>query len=322
MEGQKFKPTREWLTEKYDQFNQELFNGELGSCNLQAFTSGRGSRGGRLGYFTTGNTRLGIDNETGQMLDKYTKKKVTSENFVEMFQPVIAVNANYTWTEEVLENTLIHEMCHYYTYKDGYCPRQGHGPEFRYIASRVAQLSNGRFNIQRLATAEEMSNLELDTDIKTANQRRLAKKKSNMTAVLVYMDNHDVQLTLTTSQKLVDQIVNANKERSRGYDSYSNFRPVKILTCSDPAFIDKLFSLGYKQSMRTYRYWNVGDKVWANAVETSYDVNVELRESKARSLSVIVEEVVNSFLNNEFDDLIPITPGMDLGALSPFEYYS
>lgn len=48
MEDVKFKPTIEWMTQKYDELNQELFEGELGHCDFELFTSGKGSGGRTL----------------------------------------------------------------------------------------------------------------------------------------------------------------------------------------------------------------------------------------------------------------------------------
>ena len=43
-----FKPTVEWMEQKYQEMNKLLFNGKLGQCNFAIFTSGKGSQGGVL----------------------------------------------------------------------------------------------------------------------------------------------------------------------------------------------------------------------------------------------------------------------------------
>ena len=44
-----FYPSYEWMDEKYDEFNQKLFDGRLPWCQLAFLESGKGSQGGWLG---------------------------------------------------------------------------------------------------------------------------------------------------------------------------------------------------------------------------------------------------------------------------------
>lgn len=37
-----FKPTPQWMAEKYDEMNMKLFRNELGPCDFGIFTSGKG----------------------------------------------------------------------------------------------------------------------------------------------------------------------------------------------------------------------------------------------------------------------------------------
>ena len=55
-----FKPTVEWMAQKYQEMNEKLFGGELGYCDFNIFTTGRGSEGGTLGWFkiTARNIRI------------------------------------------------------------------------------------------------------------------------------------------------------------------------------------------------------------------------------------------------------------------------
>ena len=100
---------------------------------------------------------------------------IDRNNFAELCHPTIELNGNYSGTEHGFLETLVHEMCHYYTEMDGYCPRQGHGFEFRNIGSIVTSRSNGMFTIQRLASAEQMTELELSDEMKAKRERRLVQ---------------------------------------------------------------------------------------------------------------------------------------------------
>lgn len=51
------------------------------------------------------------------------------------------MNAHIKFTETDMEDTLIHEMIHYYTYKDGLAPKQAHGTEFRKVCDYIRALA-------------------------------------------------------------------------------------------------------------------------------------------------------------------------------------
>ena len=145
-------------------------------------------------------------------------------------------------------------MCHYYTYMNGYCPKQGHGPEFRQIGSIVSSRSNGLFTIQRLASAEDMSQLELNDEMKAKREKRLNNKKASVTAIIVMTQEGKVKLTITSNQNLINLITNTEK----------NERNENVVTTNDSSVIDYLFSKGYRKNMRTWRYWSLEDKPWIN----------------------------------------------------------
>jgi len=249
-----FKPTREWMAAKYAEMNEQLFNGSLGNCSFDIFTTGRGSQGGTLGWFKIKGSRILIERRSRRMYkDGWDRIYINRSNFADLCYPTIELNGNYTGTEYGFLATLVHEMCHYYTYMNGYAPKQGHGPEFKEIGYIVSSRSNGLFTIQRLATAEEMSQLELSDEMKEKRAKRLANKKSSVSAVLVFTTNGKVKLTMTSSQNLIDTI--SNEENRRGEN---------VITTNDSSVIDYLFSKGYRKNMRTWRYWSLEDKPWIN----------------------------------------------------------
>ena len=247
-----FIPNTQWMAEKYDEMNSQLFNGALGECDFNVFTTGRGSQGGTLGWFKIAARGIMADRHSRKMFKQgLDRVYVDRKNFVEMCHPTIELNGNYSGTEHGFLATLAHEMCHYYTYMNGYCPKQGHGPEFRQIGSIVSSRSNGLFTIQRLASAEDMSQLELNDEMKAKREKRLNNKKASVTAVLVFTVDGKVKLTMTSSQNLIDTI--SNEENRRGEN---------VVTSNDSNVIDYLFSKGYRKNMRTWRYWSLEDKPW------------------------------------------------------------
>lgn len=266
-EDRTFKPTVQWMAEKYEELNSMLFNGELGPCNFGIFTTGKGSQGGVLGWFKiTGrnikaeryNRHMYADNPTWSDVEY-----INRGNFYDICQPKIELNGNYSGTENGFLATLAHEMCHYYTYMEGYIPKQGHGTEFRYIASIVSNRSNGMFTIQRLASAEQMSELDLSDEMKAKREKRLSNKKAAITAVFDFRTNGEVHLTTTSNQSLIRMIVSGVSQK--GTD--------KVVTSNDAELIDMLFKNGYKKNMRTWRYWLVQNKPWINDLD-KYDIEV------------------------------------------------
>ena len=274
-ETRSFKPTVEWMAERYNEANQKLFNGALGECDFNVFTTGRGSQGGTLGWFKIATRGIMADRHSRKMFKQgLDRVYVDRKNFVEMCHPTIELNGNYSGTEHGFLATLVHEMCHYYTYMNGYCPKQGHGPEFRQIGSIVSSRSNGLFTIQRLASAEDMSQLELNDEMKAKREKRLNNKKASVTAVLVFTVDGKVKLTMTSSQNLIDTI--SNEENRRGEN---------VVTSNDSNVIDYLFSKGYRKNMRTWRYWSLEDKPWIGELknmlhETSGQVFGTKRQQK------------------------------------------
>jgi hypothetical protein len=249
-----FKPNIQWMAKKYEEMNQELFYGQLGDCDFGIFTTGKGSEGNILGWFKTKGGNIRIDRYSRRMfINGWERIYIDRNNFVELCQPTIELNGNYSGTEHGFLATLVHEMCHYYTFMDGYCPRQCHGFEFREIGSIVTSRSNGTFTIQRLASAEEMSELELSDEMKAKRERRLANKKAKVFALFNYKKDGQIQLTITSNDFLIMDIVASTKLRN---DS------IKIMKSNEQGLIEELFSYGYKKNMRTWRFWNIENKKW------------------------------------------------------------
>ena len=258
-----FVPTIGWMKEKYDEMNETLFSGVLGECNFGIFTTGRGSQGRTLGRFTIKSREVRVNRYTRRMyipgwFDE-DKEYINRENFYELCKPLIELNGNYSGTEKGFTATLVHEMCHYQTYMDGFAPKQGHGVEFREIASVVSSMSNGMFSVQRLATAEEMKEFDLSDEMKAKKEKRVENIKSSTIAVLKYMNNGEIRLTTTTSSNLVYEIIRKRPEQTE-----------KTVVSSDRRLTDKLYDMGYRKNMRTWRWWNVEDEDWIGTVD-GYD---------------------------------------------------
>jgi hypothetical protein len=139
----------------------------------------------------------------------------------------------------------------------GYAPKQGHGREFKEIGYIVSQRSNGMFTIQRLASAEQMTEMELNDTMKAKRAKRLANKKSSVTAIFVFTKEGKVKLTITSNQSLINMISTSEKERGDN-----------VVTTNDAEIIEYLFSKGYRKNMRTWRYWSLEDKPWLGELKS------------------------------------------------------
>lgn len=257
MDGQdmSFVPTVEWMREKYDEMNENLFNGQLGDCH---FTLSTTSSIHTLGWFGLKANNVKCERLSRKIFieDPWSLRRiyVDKKNFYSLTAPTIALNAKYHGTEHGFIATLVHEMCHYYTYMWGYAPKQGHGREFKEIGELVSSRSNGEFTIQRLATAEEMSEFELNDEEKA----KIEDKQKRMTALFQYKMNGQIGLTTTSSNKLISLILNnVTDER----------KLMKVVYSNDPNLLTFLGSLGYRKNTRTWRYYFVHDKEWINTIK-------------------------------------------------------
>jgi len=253
-----FVPNVQWMSEKYDEMNAMLFNGRLGSCGFNVFTTGKGSGGNVLGWFKITGNNIKIDRRTRKMFSEnyWDREYINKDNFVDLCKPVIELNGNYRGTEHGFLSTLVHEMCHYYTYMEGWAPTQAHGREFRNIGSAVASRSNGMFTVQRIATAEQMSELELSDEMKAKREKRLANKKASVSSVVVFKKDGDVELTMTSNELVIDMIKN-----------YYGKAGETVIVNNDSNVIEFLFSKGYRTNMRTWRYWSIKEKPWLDELK-------------------------------------------------------
>ena len=382
-EDRTFKPTPDWMAVKYNEMNKTLFNGELGECDFAIFTTGKGSEGGTLGWFKIIGKGLKGDRYSRRMY-RYNsfgeKEWITKKSFVQICKPKIELNGNYSGTENAFLATLVHEMCHYYNYMYGYIPKQAHGPEFREIASIVSRKSNGLFTIQRLASAEQMQNLDLSDEMKAKRERRLANKKASATAILVVCTNGDRKLGIFNNRSLENKFI----------EFYSRTSTLKILVSNDPNLIGELFARKYNSILRSIRYWLIKDKQWIDDLfekcdsyavfennkvkqtqqpqpqsqpvnkgklifsintnngkfeipfESMSQLTIELKNKfpflsdqtldkiiqnnsnyrmaeSRKTISNIISETIDKFLDEEFGGDVDISPEMNLGIESPLE---
>ena len=234
-------PTKQWMQTKYNQFNQEIFDGFLPPCRLIAKKLGAK----HLGMYST--------------ISANPDFPVTRENIYDVARPTIYLTTAYSAPEEDWENTLIHEMCHYYTQFDeeGNARKinkenKGHGADFMNAAKMVSNKSGGKYTIQRIATAEQSSRMGFET------KDRSFSKMKGIRLIRVSFANDGISaeaFILTNSEFVAKQILDMSADKrifvtdnsslikilmNAGYNIYSPIANSKGIYIVNPA-IKELF---------------------------------------------------------------------------------
>lgn len=158
-----FEPTEMWAKQKYDEFNKKYFNGFLPKCRIKVGPLKETDGTMKAGYMKMTSTG-GFLTLDCYYSERYGYMKINRDTINKTLKPVIAINSNYSAPEKSIENTLIHEMCHFYTWfnPDGSIripdkDNNLHGSDFMEIASKIQEISGGEIMIKQLIDAEEMS---------------------------------------------------------------------------------------------------------------------------------------------------------------------
>jgi hypothetical protein len=212
-------PTKQWMQTKYNQFNKELFDGFLPPCRLMA----KKLAPKHLGMYSTNSV--------------YPNGPVTRENIYDIARPTIYLTTAYSAPEEDWDNTLIHEMCHYYTQfdKEGNARKidkenKGHGANFMNAAKLVSDKSGGKYTIQHIATAEQSSRMGFETKDRSFSEMK------GIRLIRVSFANNGVSteaFIMTNSEFVAKQILDMSADK-------------RILVTDNSSLIKILMNAGYK----------------------------------------------------------------------------
>lgn len=163
------EPTVAWVKQKYNEFNEKYFDNFLPKCSISVRPLGEKGGyvlGGTFRFMNAKNALVGLGVNLVYNEDTGGYDEINKDTIYKVLKPVITINSKYSAPAKVLENTIIHEMCHYYTYfdKDGNfrnCDKENehHGNDFLEAAKMISEKSNGEINIKRLLEAEEIEQL-------------------------------------------------------------------------------------------------------------------------------------------------------------------
>lgn len=316
----------EYLRRKYDEFNKTLFGGILGECDFAAFITGKGSEGRVLGWFCVTARGIKYNRSTRRLyvevneLDSkgYSwgthRKYINRSNFDELCKPLIKLNDNYDWNEYSMDLVLIHEMCHYANYVDGYYPGRSHGKEFMKWARIVEEASGGKYTVDKVATSETMKNVELSQKFKDKREKRKQNKISKLKVKICISQDEEYWIVPATTDGPIESTDN---------------EPTRILgryVINDPEFSKELLEFGYHVIRATYLRYTITKEnaTYAYNFITKYlekhdSVESTVGNKEKGMFESIVLEVIDD-INGDFEEDGDVIPGMNLGIYTVDEF--
>lgn len=267
-DSREFTLTTEWMYEMYDRFNREIFSGVLPECRMVIGKCGSTKWLGQFELSKTRNvTRIYANKNTRRIMVRYIDGfneriiSINKENIVQYCCPTITLSNMYKFNEYGAILTLLHEMCHYRVVYNGFYPKQSHGPEFRSICSHVSYMTNGTISIERLLNAESVG-IEYSEELKDKMKRKEDSILRRLNYHLVVINNgNKIELLNISGSNVINEIVSYNTNRGNELSIY------KII---DNNIIEELYNGGYKNFMRTYRFWDILSSVKLKSILGSY----------------------------------------------------
>lgn len=126
---------RAYVEQAFERFNREIFGGELPPVEIR------------------------MSNAKG-FLGKLCFRRTRSLFGVEKLSDFcLRINTRIDLDERELEDTIIHEMIHYYIAVKGIKDRSAHGPEFRRLMTHINLTHGRRISISHRSTAEQREQL-------------------------------------------------------------------------------------------------------------------------------------------------------------------
>lgn len=319
---EQFTPTVEWMERTYYRLNDELFDGKLGMCDFKIDNSN--GQWNVLGYFMLQN-KISCNKKTrrlGFKKDDNSYGGIDYCNFVYVCKPLIALNGNFSGSEYDTTCTLIHEMCHYYNYMNGYAPTRAHGKEFKNACLLVSKKSGEKYPYNKVFNSEE-SSLRLTDDARSVKKLQDDKKRERfiktIKVLIIFRGSETIMLT-SSSQKVIDEYIELWFNNMKTHDVY--------ILLEDERFNGVIYDLRYRTNVRSVSFFNVTkDKDVMEMVYNIKDYNViDYKDKRDNTKEVISEdeirirniirEVIEEYIG---DEMIDIPNGYNLGKQTPLD---
>lgn len=200
--SEKISPNTEDIKVLYDKFNEMYFDNKLPKNVDVAAKKIRSSRLGEQGYHKGCYiSRIWMENgkyimfskKFGVMQQIYRNRfvwepipdKNTRIKDVLQLNPYIYINIKYNFTQNKLEDVLLHEMVHLYTNLGGYLTVQSHGKEFKAKCKEIRNLAKSKYGktYELMTIAQDASEYEATENLTNELIEKI-KKTCNTVQVL------------------------------------------------------------------------------------------------------------------------------------------
>ena len=227
------KPTLSLMNKWFDEFNKSVFDNKLPRVPIKFNNTYR-----QLGqfYWRNGGVTLGIK-----------------------------ISLFYDRTETQYRNTLLHEMCHLYCFKQGW-RNEGHGARWQSIAAKAYRITG--LYIQR---CEKEQFVVADHNKAKANAV-LAKK--NAPAILVDLDYGTHHFIVKTTKKVIWEASDGNVIKEFSH-SWSNGKVAGIYISDNPRF------LRWQSSRSVHRGYEFQNAVYNTDIKPLLDKAIKVDNLRA-----------------------------------------
>lgn len=316
------KPTVEWIKEKYILFNNQFFGNylEMPILKTETITANKGQILGQFSINPNKTIKAKRNNMHMFYYDYYLDKDVyvNHDNFIQIMNPSITLNALWDAEEIYWETTLLHEMCHYRTYIDGYCPKKPHCGEFVQWADYITIASNNKYKITTYC--------DCYTEGRTMDDSIITKNAKNLCGIYVKfidfgnegnIDNRFYLVKNSFKDKFIEQLSLIFTRR--------NF---EIIICSDPNWAKEMVSTtNLTKTQRTvWTYYDTSAERTKKAIELMNNYPTEKKVVHAQTSNIVKERTMFSDIIKEVfnelaqeNDVVNILPGKNLSIEIPFE---
>lgn len=187
------KATIPYVQSKFREFNQQFFNGTLPDLPIE-LSDAKGFIG----------------------VCKYKKRK-KEDGSIELYDFRLSINTRIDLPEEEIEDTIIHEMIHYFIGLNRLEDSSSHGPMFRHLMKTINEKYGRHITISHKGTKEE------------AEQAIDKRAKWHVIAVVTYFGGRK---GIKVLPRIIERILAYNK----GIGNVSGVENVEFYLSNDPFF--------------------------------------------------------------------------------------
>ena len=187
------KPTLQYVQDKFREYNQQFFNGKLPELPIE-LSDAKGFIG----------------------VCRYKKRKLENGS-VELYDFRLSINTRIDLPEDEIEDTIIHEMIHYFIGINRLEDSSSHGPMFQHLMKSINEKYGRHITISHRGTKEE------------AEQAIDSRPRWHVIAVVTYFSGRQ---GIKVLPRVVERILAYNK----GVKSAPGVARVEFFMSNDPFF--------------------------------------------------------------------------------------